>query len=91
MWRNGPSNPQGLLARNPDLHIINGLYTGVLLLAVGSVGKTGQVEDETHPISNSPDLHSCVLEISAHDQHLSGKQDRQVIHFSGVNYGYYCF
>jgi len=41
-------------------------------------------------ISKTPELHSYVLENSAHPQPLTREPHRHIFHFSDPNDGYYC-
>ena len=73
------------------MHIIPRLYTCQIDLCVGSVGKLGRVNRDSHSISNSPELHSEVLENKTTKHPYLAEQDKKDIHFSGHNYGYYCY
>ncbi len=91
MWKDGALEMVEEEVRWRALHTADGVCTGVLRGAVGSVGKMGRNGGWSGGFSNCPEINGRVLEKWGGLESRMESGFGRCFHFSTVNYGYYWF
>ena len=90
LWRRGTREVVAGRGDGRALHKTHGVCTRVLRWGVEEVGNWGGVKAVEGGFSNSPEMHRRDLENLLAGYRPRSKWVSANIHFSNVNYGYYC-